>query len=115
MIATVRAEEVPSPRRRTTAAIQGATMPFPGFPTDLQPFVIALNAVADGVGLLSENLFEARWRFVQEIVATRCQSQHRLGNHALAPGPIRLSGAEVEASRHPRGCGPRVAGRLLAA
>ncbi|MGC2939959.1 MULTISPECIES: UDP-N-acetylglucosamine 1-carboxyvinyltransferase [unclassified Brevibacterium] len=85
-------------------AIRVATMPFPGFPTDLQPFVIALNSVSDGIGLLSENLFEARWRFVQEIA--RLGARVRIdGNHALVTGSESLSGAEVEASDIRAGAG----------
>jgi UDP-N-acetylglucosamine 1-carboxyvinyltransferase len=85
-------------------AIRVATMPFPGFPTDLQPFVIALNSVSDGIGLLSENLFEARWRFVQEIA--RLGAKVRIdGNHALVTGTDSLSGAEVEASDIRAGAG----------
>ena len=84
--------------------IRVATMPFPGFPTDLQPFVIALNSVSDGVGLHSENLFEARWRFVQEIA--RLGAKVRIdGNHALVTGSDSLSGAEVEASDIRAGAG----------
>ena len=84
--------------------VRVATMPFPGFPTDLQPFVIALNSVADGVGLISENLFEARWRFVQEIA--RLGAKVRVdGNHALVTGVDSLSGAEVEASDIRAGAG----------
>ena len=85
-------------------AIRVATMPFPGFPIDLQPFVIALNSVSDGIGLLSENLFEARWRFVQEIA--RLGAKVRIdGNHALVTGSEGLSGAEVEASDIRAGAG----------
>ena len=85
-------------------AIRVATMPFPGFPTDLQPFVIALNSVSDGIGLLTENLFEARWRFVQEIA--RLGAKVRIdGNHALVTGSEGLSGAEVEASDIRAGAG----------
>lgn len=90
-------------------AIRVATMPFPGFPTDLQPFVIALNSVSDGIGLLSENLFEARWRFVQEIA--RLGAKVRIdGNHALVTGAQSLSGAEVEASDIRAGAGLVMAG-----
>lgn len=90
-------------------AIRVATMPFPGFPTDLQPFVIALNSVAEGTGLLSENLFEARWRFVQEIA--RLGAKVRIDeNHALVTGVEGLSGAEVEASDIRAGAGLVMAG-----
>ncbi|HLR45303.1 MAG TPA: UDP-N-acetylglucosamine 1-carboxyvinyltransferase [Brevibacterium sp.] len=89
--------------------IRVSTLPFPGFPTDLQPFVIALNAVADGVGLLTENLFEARWRFVNEL--SRLGALVSIdGNHALVTGTETLSGAEVEASDIRAGAGLVVAG-----
>ncbi len=78
-------------------SIRVATLPFPGFPTDLQPFAVALNAIADGVGLLTENLFEARWRFVHELARLGAEITID-GNHALVTGVDSLSGAEVEAS-----------------
>ncbi|GAA4284021.1 UDP-N-acetylglucosamine 1-carboxyvinyltransferase [Brevibacterium daeguense] len=90
-------------------SIRVSTLPFPGFPTDLQPFVIALNAVADGVGLLTENLFEARWRFVNELVRLGAEVSID-GNHALVTGVERLSGAEVEASDIRAGAGLVIAG-----
>ena len=74
-----------------------ATLPYPGFPTDLQPFVITLDAIADGAAMVTENLFEARFRFVQEIA--RLGAQVRVdGHHAFVRGMPRLSGAPVEAS-----------------
>jgi UDP-N-acetylglucosamine 1-carboxyvinyltransferase len=77
-------------------AIDVATLPYPGFPTDLQPFVVALDAVADGAAMVTENLFEARFRFVQEIA--RLGAQVRVdGHHAFVRGVPRLSGAPVEA------------------
>jgi UDP-N-acetylglucosamine 1-carboxyvinyltransferase len=78
-------------------AIDVATLPYPGFPTDLQPFVIALDAVADGAAMVTENLFEARFRFVQEIARLGAQVKVD-GHHALVRGVPRLSGAPVEAS-----------------
>lgn len=43
------------------------TLPYPGFPTDLQPMAIGLAAVADGMTTITENVFEARFRFVEEM------------------------------------------------
>ena len=78
-------------------AVDVATLPYPGFPTDLQPFMVALDALADGAAIITENLFEARFRFVQEIA--RLGAQVRVdGHHALVRGVPRLSGAPVEAS-----------------
>jgi UDP-N-acetylglucosamine 1-carboxyvinyltransferase len=78
-------------------AIDVATLPYPGFPTDLQPFVIALDAIAEGSAMVTENLFEARFRFVQEIA--RLGGRVKVdGHHALVRGVPRLSAAPVEAS-----------------
>jgi UDP-N-acetylglucosamine 1-carboxyvinyltransferase len=87
--------EVVGPER--PQAVDVATLPYPGFPTDLQPFVITLDAIADGAAMVTENLFEARFRFVQEIA--RLGAQVRVdGHHALVRGVSRLSAAPVEAS-----------------
>ena len=48
-------------------SVDVVTLPYPGFATDLQPQFIALNAIADGAAMVTENLFEARFRFVQEL------------------------------------------------
>jgi UDP-N-acetylglucosamine 1-carboxyvinyltransferase len=86
---------VRGPERPT--AVDVATLPYPGFPTDLQPFMVALNAISDGTAVVTENLFEARFRFVQEIA--RLGAHVRMdGHHALVRGVEQLSGAPVEAS-----------------
>lgn len=78
-------------------AIDVATLPYPGFPTDLQPFMVTLVAIAQGAGMITENLFEARFRFVQEIA--RLGAQVRVdGHHAFVRGVPQLSGAPVQAS-----------------
>jgi UDP-N-acetylglucosamine 1-carboxyvinyltransferase len=78
-------------------AVDVATLPYPGFPTDLQPFMVALCAVSEGAAMITENLFEARFRFVQEIA--RLGAHVRMdGHHAFVRGVPQLSGAPVEAS-----------------
>ncbi|GAB3238912.1 UDP-N-acetylglucosamine 1-carboxyvinyltransferase [Kineosporia babensis] len=78
-------------------AVDVATLPYPGFPTDLQPFMVTLCALSDGAAMITENLFEARFRFVQEIA--RLGAHVRMdGHHAFVRGVPRLSGAPVEAS-----------------
>jgi UDP-N-acetylglucosamine 1-carboxyvinyltransferase len=73
------------------------TLPYPGFPTDLQAFVIAMNAVSDGAAMVTENLFEGRFAFAQEL--TRLGAQVRTdGHHAVVRGVPKLSGAPVVAS-----------------
>ena len=49
-------------------AIDIATLPYPGFPTDLLPMVIAFNAIADGHSIVTENVFESRFMFVNELI-----------------------------------------------
>jgi len=49
-------------------AVDVATLPYPGFPTDLQPMVITLNSIADGTSIVTENVFEGRFMFVNELL-----------------------------------------------
>ena len=79
------------------SAFDVATLPYPGFPTDLQPFALTYNAVAEGSAMITENLFEARFRTVQELA--RLGADARVdGHHVMMHGVKRLSGAPVEAS-----------------
>lgn len=90
-------------------AIDVVTLPYPGFPTDLQPQFIALNSIAEGSAMVTENLFEARFRFVQEL--SRLGAEVRTdGHHALIKGRSRLSGAPVEATDIRAGAGLVLAG-----
>ncbi|MDZ7578490.1 MAG: UDP-N-acetylglucosamine 1-carboxyvinyltransferase [Candidatus Nanopelagicales bacterium] len=78
-------------------AVDIVTLPYPGFPTDLQPQFIALNSMADGMAMVTENLFESRFKFVNELV--RLGADVRIeGHHALVRGHEALSGAPVEAT-----------------
>ena len=85
------------------------TLPYPGFPTDLQPQFIALNAIADDSAMVTENLFEARFRFVQEL-ARLGASVKTDGHHALVKGVEQLSSAPVEATDIRAGAGLVLAG-----
>jgi UDP-N-acetylglucosamine 1-carboxyvinyltransferase len=78
-------------------AVDVVTLPYPGFPTDLQPQFIALNSIAHGSAMVTENLFEARFRFTQEIARLGAQVKVD-GHHAFVRGVPRLSAAPVEAS-----------------
>jgi UDP-N-acetylglucosamine 1-carboxyvinyltransferase len=73
------------------------TLPYPGFPTDLQAFVIAMNAVSDGAAMVTENLFEGRFTFAQELTRLGAQLQTD-GHHVVVRGVPKLSGAPVVAS-----------------
>lgn len=90
-------------------AIDIVTLPYPGFPTDLQPQFIAMNAIAHGAALVTENLFEARFRFVQELARLGAEVRTD-GHHALIRGRADLSGAPVEATDIRAGAGLVLAG-----
>ncbi|EWT02290.1 UDP-N-acetylglucosamine 1-carboxyvinyltransferase [Intrasporangium oryzae NRRL B-24470] len=78
-------------------AFDVATLPYPGFPTDLQPFALTYNAVARGSAMVTENLFEARFRTVQELARLGADAQID-GHHVMTHGVPLLSGAPVESS-----------------
>ena len=90
-------------------AVDIVTLPYPGFPTDLQPQFIALNAISEGAALVTENLFEARFRFVHELARLGADVQTE-GHHALVRGRETLSGAPVEATDIRAGAGLVLAG-----
>ena len=73
-----------------------STLPYPGFPTDLQPPMMVLLAQADGSSILTENVFEARFLFVDELNRMGCRIRVE-GHHAVIRGIERLSGAPVRA------------------
>jgi len=72
------------------------TLPFPGFPTDLQPFAMALASVSEGTAMITENVFESRFMFAQEL-ARLGADLHTDGHHAVVRGVPTLSGAPVVA------------------
>jgi len=92
-------------------AFDVVTLPFPGFPTDLQPMVVALNAVADGSAMITENVFESRFMFVNELARLGADVRTD-GHHAVVRGRARLSGAPVVATDIRAGAGLVLAGLL---
>jgi UDP-N-acetylglucosamine 1-carboxyvinyltransferase len=85
------------------------TLPYPGFATDLQPQVIALLAVCDGAAMITENLFEARFMFCDELARMGADVRTD-GHHAVVRGLERLSGAPVRATDIRSGVGLVIAG-----
>jgi UDP-N-acetylglucosamine 1-carboxyvinyltransferase len=72
------------------------TLPHPGFPTDLQPQMMALLSLARGTSIVTENVFESRFMFVDEL--NRMGADIRTeGHHAVIRGVERLSSAPVRA------------------
>ncbi len=78
-------------------AVDIVTLPYPGFPTDLQPMAIAMNSVADGVAFVTENIFEGRFMFIDELARLGADVRTD-GHHAIVRGRERLSGAPVRAT-----------------
>jgi UDP-N-acetylglucosamine 1-carboxyvinyltransferase len=77
-------------------AVDLVTLPYPGFPTDLQPPIMALLASAEGTSIITENVFESRFMFVDEL--NRMGADIRTeGHHAVVRGVARLEGAPVRA------------------
>jgi UDP-N-acetylglucosamine 1-carboxyvinyltransferase len=79
------------------AAVDIKTMPHPGFPTDMQQPFAALLAVADGTSVITENVYESRFRYVNEL--NRMGANVRVeGRMAVITGVKALTGAPVAAT-----------------
>jgi UDP-N-acetylglucosamine 1-carboxyvinyltransferase len=85
-------------------AVDVATLPYPGFPTDLQPMIITLNAIAAGTSLVTENVFEGRFMFVNELLRLGAKINVD-GHHAAITGIEQLSSAPVAATDIRAGAG----------
>lgn len=82
---------------RRPSAVSVRTSPYPAFPTDMQAQFTALNAVADGTGVISETVFENRFMHVHEL--QRMGADIRLeGNTAVTQGVDQLTAAPVMAT-----------------
>jgi UDP-N-acetylglucosamine 1-carboxyvinyltransferase len=84
-------------RNNDIRSVDVTTLPYPGFPTDLQAQLMVLMAIADGVSVITETIFENRFMHAQEL--DRMGAQIKLeGNRAIVRGVRELSGAPVMAS-----------------
>ena len=86
------------------SAVDYQTLPYPGFPTDLQPIAIGLSAVAEGTSIITENVFESRFRFVDEMLRLGADAQVD-GHHVVIRGQERLSSTHVWSSDIRAGAG----------
>lgn len=75
-------------------AVDVATLPFPGIATDYKPFIVTMLALSDGIGIVTENLFAGRFRYVDELRRMGADIRTE-GHHAVVRGVERLSGAPV--------------------
>ena len=94
---------------RRPTAVDLVTLPYPGFATDFQPLFLGLNTVAEGTSMITENVFESRWMFVNELVRLGADVRTD-GHHAVVRGREQLSGAPVTAHDIRAGAGLVLAG-----
>lgn len=79
------------------APVDFVTLPYPGFHTDMHPQMVALLSVAAGVSVITENLYDARFRYVGELARMGADITLE-GQHAVIKGVEELSGCPVLAS-----------------
>ena len=78
------------------SATDFATLPYPGIATDYKPLLVAMNSVASGVGIVTENLFPGRFRYIEELC--KLGADIRIdGHHAVIKGVDHLIGTAVSA------------------
>ncbi len=77
-------------------SVDVSTLPYPGLATDYKPFFVSLLTTADGVGIVTENIFSGRFRYIDELVRMGADIRTE-GHHAVVRGLDRLSGAPVRA------------------
>ncbi|WP_250281295.1 MULTISPECIES: UDP-N-acetylglucosamine 1-carboxyvinyltransferase [unclassified Frankia] len=94
---------------RPPRSIDVVTLPYPGFPTDLLPQTIALEAVSEGVSLITENVFDSRFVFCRELSKLGAQLRTD-GHHVVVRRGGRLVGTHVVASDVRAGAGLVLAG-----
>ena len=90
-------------------SVDVSTLPYPGIATDYKPLFVAMLSVADGVAIVTENLFAGRFKYVSELIRMGADIRTE-GHHAVVRGRPRLSGAPVRASDIRAGAALVVAG-----
>jgi UDP-N-acetylglucosamine 1-carboxyvinyltransferase len=90
-------------------SIDVPTLPYPGIATDYKPLIITMLSVADGAGIVTENLYPGRFRYVEELIRLGANIRTS-GHHAVVRGVPRLSGAPVRAHDIRAGAAMVVAG-----
>jgi UDP-N-acetylglucosamine 1-carboxyvinyltransferase len=94
---------------RRPTAVDVVTLPFPGFATDLLPMAIGLASVSEGPSLITENIFDGRFMFINEMARLGADIKTD-GHHAVVRGRERLSSAPVRATDIRAGAGLVIAG-----
>lgn len=83
--------------KRRPKAVDVRTLPYPAFPTDMQAQFMAMNAIAEGAGIITETIFENRFMHVSELARMGANIEVQ-GNTAIVRGVEKLSGATVMAT-----------------
>jgi len=93
----VTGEGVAARARGRLQAVDIATLPYPGVATDYKPLLTTMLSVADGVSVVTENLFAGRFRYVDQLVRLGANVTTE-GHHAMIRGVEHLTGTSVRAS-----------------
>ena len=72
------------------------TMPYPGFPTDMQPQMTVALSLARGISTVTENIFESRFKYTSELARMGAKVKVE-GNIVVVNGPAKLQGAQISA------------------
>ena len=73
------------------------TLPYPGFPTDMQPQIATLLALSDGTSIVTESIFENRFKYVDELSRMGASIKVEGGNVAIIEGVEGFTGAAISA------------------
>lgn len=87
--------EIRAPKK--IKALEIKTMPYPGFPTDMQSIFVSMLSVAKGTSIMVENIFENRYRYVQELIRMGAKVTVE-GKSAIIKGTRKLYGTNVKAT-----------------
>lgn len=95
----------------TLKRVNVKTMPYPGFPTDLQPQMLTLLTKADGTSIVTENVWDNRYKYVDELLRMGA-SVSVDGKIAVVEGPARLTGSPVSSTDLRAGAAMVIAGLM---
>lgn len=86
------------------------TMPHPGFPTDMQPQIVSVLSIAGGTSIVNENVWDSRFRYVDQLLRMGAVISVEHGNMAVIQGVKELNGAQVNATDLRAGAAMIIAG-----
>ena len=87
--------QIKAPKKLKSVNIK--TMPYPGFPTDMQSIFVSMLTIAKGTSIIVENIFESRYKFTQELIRMGAKITIE-GKSAIVKGTRKLYGANVNAT-----------------